>query len=123
MRAGFNWEMGPFEMWDAAGVRDTVARMKAMQIPVSHAVEELLDSKYESLVLAPDGPQCFQSRHRPMGADSARSRAMRASLISAARNGVVRSNAGRFARRSRRRHRLHRTAFPEERASAAMSSR
>ena len=24
MRAGFNWEMGPFEMWDAAGVRETV---------------------------------------------------------------------------------------------------
>ena len=32
MRAGFNWELGPFEMWDAAGVRDTVARMKATGI-------------------------------------------------------------------------------------------
>ena len=30
MRAGFNWELGPFEMWDAAGVRETVARMKAL---------------------------------------------------------------------------------------------
>ena len=25
MRAGFNWELGPFEMWDAAGVEATAA--------------------------------------------------------------------------------------------------
>jgi 3-hydroxyacyl-CoA dehydrogenase len=29
MRAGFNWEMGPFELWDAAGVPATVARMES----------------------------------------------------------------------------------------------
>ena len=28
MKLGFNWEIGPFEMWDAAGVEATVARMK-----------------------------------------------------------------------------------------------
>ena len=28
MRLGFNWELGPFELWDAAGVEATVARMK-----------------------------------------------------------------------------------------------
>ena len=28
MRLGFNWEMGPFELWDAAGVPASVARMK-----------------------------------------------------------------------------------------------
>jgi 3-hydroxyacyl-CoA dehydrogenase len=33
MRAGFNWELGPFEMWDAAGVAETVARMKALGFP------------------------------------------------------------------------------------------
>jgi 3-hydroxyacyl-CoA dehydrogenase len=37
MRAGFNWEMGPFEMWDAAGVAETVSRMKALGLPVSAA--------------------------------------------------------------------------------------
>ena len=35
MRFGFNWELGPFEMWDAAGVRETVARMKALHLPVT----------------------------------------------------------------------------------------
>jgi 3-hydroxyacyl-CoA dehydrogenase len=38
MRAGFNWEMGPFELWDAAGVRETVARMESP----SAQVEKLL---------------------------------------------------------------------------------
>ncbi len=28
MRLGFNWELGPFELWDAAGVQVTVERMK-----------------------------------------------------------------------------------------------
>jgi 3-hydroxyacyl-CoA dehydrogenase len=58
MRAGFNWEMGPFEMWDAVGVRASVERMKAMQLPVSAAVEQLLDSGNENWY-APDGPHCF----------------------------------------------------------------
>jgi 3-hydroxyacyl-CoA dehydrogenase len=42
MRAGFNWELGPFEMWDAAGVASTVSRMKALGLPVSPRVEALL---------------------------------------------------------------------------------
>ena len=41
MRAGFNWEMGPFELWDAAGVRDTIARMKQNGERVSPVAEPL----------------------------------------------------------------------------------
>ncbi|MGA9784530.1 MAG: 3-hydroxyacyl-CoA dehydrogenase NAD-binding domain-containing protein, partial [Terracidiphilus sp.] len=58
MRAGFNWELGPFEMWDAAGLKETVARMKAASLPVSLAVTALLDSGNQSWY-APDGPQCY----------------------------------------------------------------
>jgi len=29
MRTGFNWELGPFEMWDAAGVSETASKMRA----------------------------------------------------------------------------------------------
>lgn len=42
MRTGFNWELGPFEMWDAAGVRATVERMRASGAAVPAAVETLL---------------------------------------------------------------------------------
>jgi 3-hydroxyacyl-CoA dehydrogenase len=60
MRAGFNWELGPFEMWDAAGVRETVTRMKEMGLPVSGAAEELLEPDLAHVSwYSMDGPQCF----------------------------------------------------------------
>ena len=62
MKAGFNWELGPFEMWDAAGVGETVGRMRGMGLPVSRAAEELLDSGQDDARVSwysPDGPQCF----------------------------------------------------------------
>jgi len=48
MRMGFNWELGPFELWDAVGVADTVARMKQEGKPVSANVEKLLASGHTS---------------------------------------------------------------------------
>jgi 3-hydroxyacyl-CoA dehydrogenase len=42
MHLGFNWELGPFELWDAAGVEATVARMKKEGRPVAANVEKLL---------------------------------------------------------------------------------
>ncbi len=42
MRLGFNWELGPFELWDAAGIEATVARMKKDGKPVAANVERLL---------------------------------------------------------------------------------
>ena len=44
MRTGFNWELGPFLMWDAAGVPDTVAKMRAAGKAIPPAVERLLSS-------------------------------------------------------------------------------
>ena len=44
MRLGFNWELGPFELWDAAGVEATVARMKKEGKPVPANVDRLLAS-------------------------------------------------------------------------------
>jgi 3-hydroxyacyl-CoA dehydrogenase len=44
MKTGFNWEMGPFELWDAAGVATTVERMKKEGKPVAANVEKLLAS-------------------------------------------------------------------------------
>ncbi len=58
MRAGFNWEMGPFQLWDAAGVPQTVARMRAVGEPVSANVDRLLtldaSTWYEN-----HGRECF----------------------------------------------------------------
>ena len=42
MRLGFNWELGPFELWDAAGIQTTVERMKKEGRALSLNVEKLL---------------------------------------------------------------------------------
>lgn len=60
MRAGFNWEMGPFAMWDAAGVRATAERMKQLGLPIGDGTRRILEvedarvSWYSTV-----GPQCF----------------------------------------------------------------
>jgi 3-hydroxyacyl-CoA dehydrogenase len=48
MRLGFSWELGPFELWDAAGVEATVARMKKESKPVAANIEKLLVSGQKS---------------------------------------------------------------------------
>jgi 3-hydroxyacyl-CoA dehydrogenase len=63
MRLGFNWELGPFELWDAAGVEETVARMKKEDKPVAANVEKLLASGnkswYRDDLVSPSGRSYF----------------------------------------------------------------
>ena len=92
LRAGFNWELGPFEMWDAAGVRETMTRMKALGMVVSRNAEVLLDAGHESWY-ADDQSACFQPLSGQMESlpeipGHARVADFRQS------NGVVRANAG-----------------------------
>jgi 3-hydroxyacyl-CoA dehydrogenase len=42
MRTGYNWELGPFELFDAVGVRATTEKMRAAGEPVAANVERLL---------------------------------------------------------------------------------
>jgi 3-hydroxyacyl-CoA dehydrogenase len=48
MQLGFNWELGPFELWDAAGLETTVSRMKKEGKPVAPNLEKLLASGQKS---------------------------------------------------------------------------
>jgi len=43
MRWGFNWELGPFEVWDAMGVEKSVARLKEDGRAVPANVQQMLD--------------------------------------------------------------------------------
>jgi 3-hydroxyacyl-CoA dehydrogenase len=92
MRAGFNWELGPFEMMDAAGVASTVARMKALGLPVSPRLDALLAAGQPGWY-AEDGRECFQpetGKLEPVAAVAGHTRV--ADFRRA--NGVVRANAG-----------------------------
>jgi 3-hydroxyacyl-CoA dehydrogenase len=84
--------MGPFEMWDAAGVATTVNRMKALGLPVSPRAEALLAAGHTSWY-AHDGTECFQPEKKKLEPVAtfpghARIADFRRS------NGVVKSNAG-----------------------------
>jgi 3-hydroxyacyl-CoA dehydrogenase len=57
MKTGFNWELGPFEMMDAAGVRATTEKMRAAGQPISANVEKLL--AYPHAITAP-GPTWYK---------------------------------------------------------------
>jgi 3-hydroxyacyl-CoA dehydrogenase len=60
MRLGFNWELGPFELWDAAGVEATVERMKKEDRKVAANVEQLLASGKKAWYL--DDPKAASGR-------------------------------------------------------------
>jgi 3-hydroxyacyl-CoA dehydrogenase len=92
MRAGYNWQLGPFEMWDAAGVADTVKRLQAAGEPVSPVVATMLASGAATwygnggATSYDPATQHYQPIARPAGI--ARIATFRAS------HGVVRSNPG-----------------------------
>jgi 3-hydroxyacyl-CoA dehydrogenase len=48
LRWGFAWDLGPFQVWDAYGVRKGVARMKELGLKPAPWVEEMLASGRES---------------------------------------------------------------------------
>ena len=97
MKLGFNWELGPFELWDAAGVEATVARMKKEGKPVSANAEKLLASGnrswYQDDPKSPSGRKHFdlatggwQPVIVPEGVWSV--------TVAKKSNGVVKKNAG-----------------------------
>ena len=88
MCAGFNWEMGPFALWDASGVRETVARMETVSPVVQRMLAAGADSWYRN-----HGRECFDPAsggYKPIPAAEgiARVATFRAS------NGVIRQNPG-----------------------------
>ncbi|MDW5265081.1 MULTISPECIES: 3-hydroxyacyl-CoA dehydrogenase/enoyl-CoA hydratase family protein [Acidobacteriaceae] len=96
MKAGFNWERGPFEMFDAAGVRATTDKIRAAGLPVAANVEKLLavgESWYKDDPAVPGGRLFFDpisgSYKAIVVADGVTSLA----VIKKA-NGVVRKNSG-----------------------------
>jgi 3-hydroxyacyl-CoA dehydrogenase len=48
MKWGFGWQYGPFETWDAIGVRKSVARLKEQGKAIPAWVEEMLDAGFET---------------------------------------------------------------------------
>ena len=98
MRLGFNWELGPFELWDAAGVEATVARMKKEGKPVAANVERLLASGQKSWYIddpeIPLGTQVLGTGNRKLGSRCKSPPAYGRSTVAKKSNGVVKKNSG-----------------------------
>jgi 3-hydroxyacyl-CoA dehydrogenase len=59
MRWGFNWDLGPFESWDAAGVSATVERMEGEGRTVPAWVKAMLAAGRESFYALEGGVQTY----------------------------------------------------------------
>lgn len=59
MKCGFNWELGPFETWDAIGVEESVARMKKEGKTIPPLVEKVLAQAPKSFYVRKDGRVSF----------------------------------------------------------------
>lgn len=55
MKAGFNWENGPFELWDTIGVEKGIELMKAEGYEPAAWVTQMLASKNTSFYIIKDG--------------------------------------------------------------------
>ncbi len=59
MKWGYNFEMGPFEAWDAYGVAEAVERMKAEKMDVPANVQGMLDTGTQSFYKLENGIKYF----------------------------------------------------------------
>ena len=59
MRAGFGWEIGPFEMWDALGLADTVKAMEAEGSKPAAWVYDLLAAGHTSFYKTDKGTRLY----------------------------------------------------------------
>jgi 3-hydroxyacyl-CoA dehydrogenase len=97
MRMGFNWEMGPFELWDAVGVEASVARMKLEGKAVSANAEKLLAAGFKSWYADVKGTASGRE-YFDFATSSAKEEKVAPGVwsVTVARksNGVVKSNSG-----------------------------
>jgi 3-hydroxyacyl-CoA dehydrogenase len=74
MKWGFNWEMGPFESWDAIGVQESVSRMVAEGEEIPAWVKDLLESGKTSFYKAENGKRLYYDwktgKYAPLPSDS-----------------------------------------------------
>ncbi|MGF9748476.1 3-hydroxyacyl-CoA dehydrogenase NAD-binding domain-containing protein [Bacillus velezensis] len=61
MKWGFGWELGPFEMWDAIGVRKSAERLEEEGAALPGWVKEMLDQGHETFYMKENGTPFYYS--------------------------------------------------------------
>jgi 3-hydroxyacyl-CoA dehydrogenase len=75
MKAGFGWQHGPFEIWDAIGVEKGIELMEAENIPVAVWVTEMIENGQKSFYSVNEGAKYYyaipsKSQEKIPGQDS-----------------------------------------------------
>ena len=59
IKAGFGWELGPFETWDALGVNKTIRSMEELNLTPARWVYDMLLKGYASFYITENGEKKF----------------------------------------------------------------
>ena len=59
MRAGFGWDLGPFEVWDAVGIQESLAGMKQYGHEAASWVHEMLEAGHTSFYKVENGVKMY----------------------------------------------------------------
>ncbi|HOD15328.1 MAG: enoyl-CoA hydratase/isomerase family protein [Spirochaetes bacterium] len=59
MKWGYNWEMGPFETWDAIGLNASVARMKKEGMKVPKKIQQMITKKVKTFYKIEKGKKMY----------------------------------------------------------------
>ncbi len=59
MNAGFGWDLGPFELWDAVGLTKSVALIKESGLTVASWIQEMVDAGHESFYKVEAGQKLY----------------------------------------------------------------
>ncbi|HLK47648.1 MAG TPA: 3-hydroxyacyl-CoA dehydrogenase/enoyl-CoA hydratase family protein [Bryobacteraceae bacterium] len=98
MRWGYANKLGPFEMWDALGVRETVARMKAEGCAAPANVERMLASGATSFYQAADRDRAPHTKYFDLAAGAYKELEARPGVLVLGEirraRGLVKNNAG-----------------------------
>ncbi len=62
LKAGFGWEMGPFELWDAVGAEETIQAINAAGMPVASWVSNMLQSGVNRFYKIENGLRYFYNQ-------------------------------------------------------------
>ena len=92
LKWGFNWDLGPFETWDAIGLKRSVERMEAEGSKVPEWVKAWIAAGHDSFYENREGQSFYYLKNEFRGVET------RPELISLAslkqQNKVIRSNSG-----------------------------
>lgn len=59
MRAGFGWDLGPFEVWDAVGIKESLEGMKQYGHEAASWVHEMLEAGHTSFYKVENGVKMY----------------------------------------------------------------